>query len=164
MSKCSDAIRYAASRGYVVLENGTVRGPKGERRTRKTKRGHYLVTIRMGLEVVPVYVHKLAAFLVFGEDALAPGVEVRHLNGVPHDNRRENLMLGSRRDNIMDQPTETRRARSKHASSYLRKLTDAQVASLRRERELGVSYAALCTRYGVAMSTVSRLVNLPLSR
>lgn len=40
MSKSNDAIRYAAQVGYLVLDDGTVQGPKGVRCTRVTSRGH----------------------------------------------------------------------------------------------------------------------------
>ncbi len=39
------------------------------------------------------YIHRVVAYVAFGESALQPGVQVRHLNGDPTDNRAANLAL-----------------------------------------------------------------------
>lgn len=124
----------------------------------QTARGHHRFNVRLGKELIPICVHKLAAFLHYGEQALQPGVEVRHVNGVAGDNRKENLLLGTRSDNALDQPADIRKARAQHAASFLRKLSDAQVLALRADREAGATYSDLCKKYGVVKSTVSRLV------
>lgn len=158
MSKSAEAVRQAASRGYTVTDAGIVIGPRGIRRTVPTERGHHHFNVCLGKERIPIYVHKLAAFLHYGEQALQPGVEVRHVNGLAGDNRKENLLLGTRSDNALDQPVEVRKARAQHASSFLRKLSDEQVLALRADREAGATYSDLCKKYGVVKSTVSRLV------
>ncbi len=67
------------------------------------KNGHVGVWIR-GLEnekkVVERSVHRLVMLAFVG---LPPkGKEVRHINGIPTDNRLKNLVYGTRTENILD--------------------------------------------------------------
>jgi len=159
MSKSTEVVKLAVAKGYRVTSTGRVRGPRGRRKLKATDRGHLTFTVRNGAEVFPVLVHKLAAYQKFGEDALVEGVEVRHKNNVPGDNRQSNLLLGSKSDNVLDQLESVRLRRAAHAARKQRKLTDAQVRRLRTDREKGALYVELCEKYGISKSTVSYIVS-----
>ena len=60
--------------------------------------GHLYVVLGHGEAGVPVHQLVMRAFV--GEPP--EGMEVRHLNGDPTDNRLENLKYGSRTENILD--------------------------------------------------------------
>lgn len=71
------------------------------------------------------------------------------------------LYVGTASDNMRDGvsrggvcPPHGRGERNSNA-----RLTDAQVAAIREERANGATQAALAARYGVAPSTISRVVN-----
>ncbi len=159
MSKSNDALRKAAFRGYTVLADGSVVGPRGSPLSlQRVPSGHLRFNVSLGNDRYPVFVHRLVAFNKYGEDALKERVEVRHLNGIPTDNRAENIGIGSHSDNLMDQPAAVRVRRAKHASVSLRKLSDKQVSEMRSDRAKGALYRELCAEYGVSKSTVSYIV------
>lgn len=63
--------------------------------------GHLQVNLKGGLATKVCHaVHQLVASAFFGPPP--PKMEVRHLNGIPHDNRIENLRYGTRKENIRD--------------------------------------------------------------
>lgn len=101
------AIREAYNRGYRVHPDGRVRSPFGRwlvlTPSGTNKRRLYpAFGIRMDGKVYSVWVHRLAAYQVYGELIFTPGLLVRHLNDDPRDNRFTNLALGSAYDNARD--------------------------------------------------------------
>jgi hypothetical protein len=56
----------------------------------------------------PLPVHKFVAYLKWGDEAFAPGIDVRHKNNNAKDNRWSNILIGSRSDNMNDLPPEVR--------------------------------------------------------
>lgn len=85
----------------------------------------------------------------------AAGIEVRHLD----NNSLSNLALGTRRDNIMDLPKDTRMRVARHAASHRRKLSFDQAEMLRADHKRGVPYSALAAKYGITKCSISLIVN-----
>lgn len=58
--------------------------------------------------------HKFMGYVIWGEQAFAKGVQVRHLNGVM-DIRAQSLSLGSARENMSDIPPKVRSTAARQA-------------------------------------------------
>lgn len=88
---------------YQVSSWGRVRNYQGRRPlalSPKGEWGHLKVTLSNGKDRRDFAVHRLVACaFVAGK---APGLEVRHLNGIAWDNRAENLAWGTSQDNSDD--------------------------------------------------------------
>jgi hypothetical protein len=104
---------------------------------RYTIQGHVSVPLGRPSNGKPVHSLVLSAFV----GARPPGKECLHNNGNAADNRLSNLRYGTRAENNRDI--------SKHGR---RKLTLAQVSTLRAERKRGVMYKELAKRYGICQS------------
>lgn len=158
----------ASERGYYVNEDGDVISPKGTKRKpqpykNSAHRGGYYyrftISVPGSKKRTTVTYHQLAAYQKFGAVALAEGVVVRHMDGDSENNRPDNIELGDHSDNMMDQCPKVRRARAKHAASHLKKLSDIEVARLRKDRAAGATLKVLCEKYGIAKSTCSYIIN-----
>lgn len=161
-SKNAMCLVEASERGYRVDEHGKVVSHVGKiLKLNKDTKGY----LRFGFNsanhdyVVSVWVHRLVAYQKFGDILFEEDMVVRHLDGNPANNSWDNIEIGTQSDNMMDRPEDSRRAQSKHAASFRRKLTEEEVAWLRHDRELGMSYKELMAKYGIAKSTVSYIVN-----
>lgn len=99
-----------------------------------------------------------------------PGHEARHLNGVRHDNRAENLAWGTRSQNRDDSrrlgtlATGDRHGMRKHPERVARgerqgsaKLTEAQVREMRELHAAGWKYKALAEKYGIVWSAAQNI-------
>lgn len=81
-----------------------------------------------------------------------PGLETRHLNGDPADDRPNNLAWGTRTENGADMIDHGRSLRGAKNKSVV--LTEAQVQDIRRRRKAGESGRDLADEYGVRQSTI----------
>ena len=156
-SRAFEAIQVAVRKGYRVLPSGEVQSPHGRMRalTRQDRRGRPYVRFNItvpGTGTYPVFVHQLAAYQKFGEEALKDAACVRHLNDESTDNRLDNIELGNRRDNALDRPKEERQA---HAQKASRKLSRKDWDAIDKDREAGAGYKELRAKYGVSLSTLS---------
>lgn len=165
-SKKVDYVLLAFKQGYRVSEKGYIISFTGKILAgRCNNKGGYLVfNIRdknkpYKQQTYSVKVHKLAAYQWFGERALEKEISVRHLNGNPSDNSKQNLAIGSHSDNMMDISEEKRIARAYIAAKKLRKLSEEEVVQLREDRKNGLTYKDLMVKYHIAKGTVSYIVN-----
>jgi hypothetical protein len=85
------------------------------------------------------------------------GFDCRHLNGVPDDNRLENLQWGSRKENVQDMLAHGTAQVGSECSWAV--LTEARVVEIRRLRKAGLSWKALSLHFGLSQSTVRGAVN-----
>lgn len=160
MSRQNEITVEAFERGYRVSEEGKAVSPSGRiRKTHPTKNGgHLRFSFNSKLGSRSVMVHKLAAFQKFGHDFLKAEC-VRHLDNDETNNALHNIVLGTLTDNAMDQPKKIRKRRASNAAKRLRRLTDEKVEQLRADRESGMTYKELMAKYGIAIGTVSYIVN-----
>lgn len=91
-------------------------------------------------------VHQLVARSFLGPQP--QNTDVRHLNGDPQDNRPENLLYGSRTDNILDVFRQ---------GKAWRKLTREQAQSIRERLSEGEKGCILAQEYSVSQSVVSSI-------
>jgi len=112
-----EAVVQALQRdGYSVdLEQGRVLNalgvPLGVTLTRSAKDGYPKVKLRG--RTVPV--HKVVAYVLWGDNAFAPGIHVRHLDGNRENTKASNLALGTPSQNAFDKPADVRSAMAKVA-------------------------------------------------
>jgi hypothetical protein len=157
MSTANEAVRRAALRGYCVDHRGEVYGPDGVKRVLTIKGSvtkYYVFTVRVNGLWYPIKVHRLIAYLKYGEAALVTGVQVRHRDNNSLNNEYDNIVLGSQSDNMMDQPSAIRVARAKHAASHLKKYDKEAIAAMRAD---GATLSEICAAFGCSKSTASVL-------
>lgn len=111
---------------------------------RYCKSGHVSVTLGKGAFGKPV--HQLVMLTFVGPPPM--GMEVRHLNGDPTDNRLCNLAYGTRSENILD---------VYRIGKRWRKLSKAEALEIKRRLAAGESGAALSREFGVSETSISRL-------
>lgn len=160
------AIVLAYRAGYMADDNGNIFSPRGKiLKGGITKQGYRTFTPA----VYPagrrscILQHRFVAYCKFGP-AVFDSECVRHVNDVPHDNRYENLLLGTYQQNAMDMPPEKRRIRSQGAGERIvainRKLTPSDVTKMRNLRATEcIPYKRLAIMFGVTAMTAHRAVN-----
>ena len=100
------------------------------------------------------YAHRVSWILHFGE--IPEGLVVRHDCDNPGCVNPRHLVLGTHKDNMRDMTSRGRACKGN--DHHLSKLTEAVVATIRREHANGVSKSALGWRYGVTPHTIGHIV------
>jgi hypothetical protein len=93
-----------------------------------------------------------AILLAFEGPRPTPGHEGRHLNGNPHDNRRDNLAWGTAVQNNRDRNTHGTMPIGEKNGNV--RLSNAQVKEARSLVDSGLSYTEVAERFGVGRSTI----------
>lgn len=116
------AIVLAAEQGYTAdLDRGIIYGPSQRALQIKCHGKQKYPTIMLHVRGLPkrsytVHAHKFIGYLLWGKAALqGRQAHVRHLNLPTTDLRRENLKLGTARENEMDKPAHVRQASARTA-------------------------------------------------
>jgi hypothetical protein len=145
---------FAGDDGHIY----STRGPRGELRRKistKSTRGYLMVGLTIsGRPRVMRPVHRLIAEAFFGPKP-SPKHQMRHLDGVPENNRPENLCWGTSLENHQDQLRHGTRLHGENATPA--KLTETQVASIREALATGTSAKRLAEMHGVWSSTIHRI-------
>lgn len=158
MTQNSLAVIDAIQRGFSVNLEGIVFRPDGEVQKlclpSAPDNQYYTFPISFNGGRVHVRVHRMVAFLKFGEAALLPGVHARHLDGDSLNNQWDNIAIGSQSQNMMDR---TPSARSDHArsASRSRSLPDSTWCEIEQRHREGMSFKAIRAEYGIALGTLS---------
>lgn len=97
-------------------------------------------------------VHRLVAELFVPNPRNLPCV--RHLNGVPSDNRADNLAWGTYADNEAD-----KRVHGTWDTRRNGKLNEAHIAKARQWARNGISQRGIAEKLGVSRPTITRLLN-----
>lgn len=157
-SKNADWVLRSHLLGYRVDDLGAVMGLRGARRCRVDRDGYYTFNVRIAGECRPVRAHMLAAFQVHGEAALAPGIQIRHLDGNRLNNAATNLAIGSPTDNYLDRTPAARQAHAMVAARARRRLSFEQVEQVRARVAAGEKQGLLADELGLSPSTVCDIV------
>lgn len=148
------AIRHAYECGYRANPDGSIVGPDGEpvRLTmNNTGRRYYCFSVPLVRSAIQV--HRFIAYQIYGESALEAAC-VRHRNDDGHDNRFENILIGTRLENILDMPPEKRSEKSRRAQRPFRKLADDQVREARMLLAQGHSLSDIGRRLHVSARSI----------
>lgn len=153
--------------GYYVTQNGALVKNGQELKTIvDNERGGYKTYHAMlNGERFLLKVHRLQAFIKFGELIYQEGIVVRHLNGNPTDNSYFNIDIGTQSQNQMDIPKETRKARIKQRNFIIGKKCEKgdccydveKIVQLRKE---GKSLRQISKEVGIkSIGHLSRIIN-----
>lgn len=142
--------KIAYNKGYRIDKDGVVSYEGRIITLQDNGKGYKVFGIRNGGKKLQVKVHRLQAFMKFGDAIYQEGMLVRHLNGKPSDNSWNNLALGTDSDNKMDIPESLRISKAIKASSKARVYTDEELASIREDRKNGMQYKELMAKYSIS--------------
>lgn len=169
ISKSDKVIIEAVEAGYIATEDGRVFSFTGKelKGCSSGSSPHLKISISNTPTAgsrYPVLKHRFVAYFFYREEIFKHRL-IRHLNDVPTDNRIENLLPGSYKDNRSDVPKEKIIAalpedHVKKLTERNRKLTDKMIKEIREKRKNeGTAYWRLAKEYGVSTMTVHRLCN-----
>lgn len=154
----------ALAHGYSVDPDGRIHSPFG-----RIIRGHpnydgyrFFAFYPNGKQAkrIKVAVARLQAVTKFGAEAVyREGIQVRHLDGNPSNNKLDNIAIGTASENQMDKPLETRRRVSSNAN---RKHDHAAIIAASAS---GVSYNKIMATFGIkSKGTISFIVRSSMGR
>lgn len=161
---------------YEVSSEGEVRSwigrrayPGAERRRRKTPYVLKQFTSPTGYLHLRLYLpngqagnrntHELVLLAFVGPPNFV-GAEVRHLNGLPGDNRIQNLRWGTKKENEQDKYFHGTRNRPEKREPRWTQLTEDTVREIRRlHNQGGITQRDLAKKFGVTPSNLCRIVN-----
>lgn len=154
------------SEGYAFGSDGSVwsfwgkgyRKPQDVARPlalRRMRSGHYDVSVKINGVMVQTCVHRLICWAFHGP--CPDGMECRHLDGNPANNRPDNLAWGTRKENQDDSVRHGTRVRGETVG--LAKLDADRVREIRRLHSNGIGPRELGRRFGVAHCTIRLIVN-----
>lgn len=129
------AVRYAARKGYRVVGKDRLWSPTSRKYLVLSEHRGYLSIQLTNREIGGcgrLFLHRLQAFLIFGEAIFRPGVQVRHLDGDPRNNVPGNIAIGTPSQNLLDRDPGERLRHARRAALKRRKLTYKEAEELRR--------------------------------
>lgn len=128
--------KIAHEKGYRVNDEGIVTGLKGSAVGFTHSGGYRKFKIRDDKgNNLDVSIHRLQAYQKFGDSIYEEGMVVRHLDGDPKNNTKDNIAIGTMRDNIMDRPARERLEHALHATSFVRKYDKEEVRAYHKEHQ-----------------------------
>jgi len=149
--------------GYEITKGGQVRSWRhktGKRKQpwilkqAKDRCGYAYVHCMNGQPPECQKVHRLLLFTFVGEQP--EGMECRHLNGDPSDNRIKNLRWGTPKENSQDCMRHGRFPRGEiHGKA---KLTNHDVLDIRRRVRAGEKQSNLAREFGVRETNISAII------
>jgi hypothetical protein len=167
ISERKQAVKITYEKGYRVV-NGNILNPKGKALggSIKTSRGisYKAFAFRWPAKLFKrktslIPFHFLVAYELFGDKLFEQGIHVRHLNGNSLDNSPENIVLGTPLENSLDRLPLDRKIHALKTSWHNRKFSNERLSQIRIDKEAGMSYNKLSTKYNVNKSTLSFLFN-----
>jgi hypothetical protein len=158
MSQSNEFLVEAVQRGYYVNTNGKITSPNGEREVYYDKWGYPKFGIKYKGKVRCIFVHRLVAYLKYGNKIFESGIQVRHKNNNKLDYSQDNILIGTGSQNSLDNPVTLRIKTATIAAAKLRKFTDGEVAELRKLNKYGIGIRKLSKIYKVAKSTLSYIM------
>lgn len=140
---------------YRISNHGTITSTKTTRaralKQHARAEGHLSVCLYMGAQRLPErQVHRLVMQTFVGP--CPEGMEVRHLDGNPANNRLDNLEYGTRKQNMEDSRNHGTIPRGEARPGAL--LTDELVREIRARHANGESYASIARTMAASSSVV----------
>ncbi len=161
MQKNKKIIPLAIERGYHFDAYDNIIGIRGGIiRPRLNRQGYPRFNIKEGTKYRTVDVHKLKAYILFGDKIFEPGIEIRHLNGIKTDWSDKNITIGTISENRYDIPQKLRKQMAIRATSFVRKITEKQREEIRSLKDSGYTLVEIAKKFGLkSKGTVSMIVN-----
>lgn len=155
LSEISNFLVISYNKGYRVSDSGDIINPKGILLNGTICKKYKQIAIRYLGKRLNIPVHRLQAYQKYGDLIFQNGVEVRHKNGISTDNSRDNILIGTHQENMMDIPKEKRII---NASNPLYNHN-----SILKDRLNGMFYKELMGKYNISSKgTISFIINKSL--
>ncbi len=159
-SKISKILPQLIKKGYTVDYNGVVKNPEGNIIVGSIIEGEGFRKFSIRTESnssYPIRVHKLQAYIKFGDESLKSGVVVKHINGNTLDNSYDNISIVPKSIVRPKIPVKQNRAG-----------IPAEVGEkIMADRANNLSYRNLVAKYGIPKTTiidfVARQKNTPVT-
>lgn len=119
------------------------------------RRGYAVVVLKSQGRRVNRFVHHLVLEAFRGP--CPEGMQCRHLNGDPTDNRLENLAWGTSTENAADRIDHDTQARGE--AHGIARLTEAKVREIRQMCAEGASQSQIADAFGIGRSTVQAILS-----
>ena len=146
-------------RGYYIDKDGNVYNPSGKVLKGKIKNGYKCLAIRIDNRRVDVKFSRLQAYQKYGDEIYKDGIVVRHLDNVKENNSFTNSVIGTQRENILDNPKEKRLEYARNAALKANKYNKNFVDEIRQKHIDGWSYNKIKEHYKLSKSTISFIIN-----
>lgn len=150
------SIPSAVQQGYHIDLNGNVF--HYSRKLKLFGKPYLCFGIRINKRSVIIRVHRFQAYKKFGDKIFENGIDVRHKNGNPLDNWEDNILIGTRKENISDIPKEKRTQIARDGNFKRRRFTHDQVKNIRTEHTNGVSRWQLQKKYKCGSGTMHQIL------
>ena len=161
MAQQVDVLGYS---GYTVDDSGNIysfRSGSCRMLAQRNHKGYLHVSIKDNGSPTKMHkepVHKLVLSSFRG--ARPEGMVCRHLNGNAHDNRLSNLCWGTPKENLADDIRHGTAACLRTGENAIAaKLSNDEVATIRKRYLEGETQTALANEFGVTQRHVSDIVN-----
>ena|SRR5699024_6617479 len=157
LSRSNKAILYAYEMGYRSDENGNVISHKGNVLSLgEGSNGYLIFRIWKKGRRTSVSAHRFSAYCYYGNE-LFDNECVMHRNGVKTDNSKENLAIGSLRENYKDNCDKWKESFSLKGAKTRRKFTENEVRKIKNDIKNGTNITQMARNYGVARATIQQI-------
>jgi len=151
--------KYAHEKGYFVEDNEVI-SPAGKvLKPKLSSNGYPSIQVWKDGKRYRSRIHRLVAYQKYGEEIYTPGTEVRHLDGSRNNFSKENIIIGTKSENMLDRSKLLRKRIGKIAGKAAReahrKLLDNEVLEIRRKLLEGQTQTYLMKEYGVSQGIIS---------
>ena len=128
MSERNKALLEAFEKGYRVSECGKYLNTPFSKLTQNTFiQGYLIFGIRVNGKKVNVMWHRLQAYQKYREKLFELGMVVRHFDSNKLNCSKDNILIGTEKENSMDKPEEDRLSYSLNAVKHIRKYNATEV-------------------------------------
>lgn len=162
LSKNNQAILVAVERGYTIDDSGIVYNRFGRKVKGYLRNGYMTFTVKMpkSRHNIGVKFHRLQAYKNFGELIFKKDIVCRHLDGNPLNNTKDNILIGTPRQNMMDQSKEVRMRKSLNAAKHLRRFSDSKMKEVLSFYEKCKSYKKTMEEFDISSKgTLNYMIN-----
>jgi len=155
MDKMRMVLNWFIENKYTIDKNGVVMNRNGRILTGSISDKYLKISVRTEFTTsYSLRVHKIQAYIKYGDEIFNNGCLVRHLNGDPLDNSWDNIVIGTQSDNMMDRSEESRRNHVKR----IEPIDETIILSMIKDKNNGLSYRKLVDKYNIPKSTIMDLI------
>ena len=144
-----------------MTDNGECFNPKGQKISGSVSAsGYRRSAIKVDGKHTKFKFHRFMGYLKFGDRIYQQGIQIRHLDGNPQNNSRENIEIGTQRDNTYDIPKERRLQIALKATQKVKRYSDEDVLEMKRLRDNDAKYSEIMERFNISSKgTLSFILN-----
>lgn len=143
---------------YFVSEDGRVFRDGRQLKGSKTKGGYIQIRVYANESRKMIYIHRMVAEIYMNQNNI--NLEINHINGIKHDNRKENLEWVTSSENKKHAFNLGLRKKGETCTSAILKQNDVDyIRQNYKPRDKKYGGKALSEKYNVHPTTISFIVN-----